>query len=60
MKVNALTADGQWWTIARELTKSEDMFEEMWCNANGGDLIETSEPGIYIQKCNISAIEIDK
>lgn len=57
MRVCVLTTDGQWWTIAPKLTKDEKAFEQLWCESNSGDLIETIDDGIYVQKCCIAAVD---
>lgn len=60
MRVCVLTADGQWWTIAPDLTKDEKAFEQLWCKTGAGDLIETIDDGIYVQKCCITAVDVRK
>lgn len=60
MIVKVLTTDGTWWILNRNLTKDEESFESMWCTANSGDLIATSEEETYIQKCSIVAVTLEK
>lgn len=59
MTVKALTTDGTWWSLGVDPEANVEQFDRAWEALKGRDLIKTKEDGLYIQKRNIVAIQLE-
>ena len=58
LQIKALTIDGSWWRLNND-TQTPDAFARAWSKIVSDALILTKENGVYIQKRNIVALQIE-
>lgn len=58
LQIRALTLDGSWWRLNNE-TQTLDTFAWAWSRIQSDALLLTKENGVYIQKRNIVALQIE-
>lgn len=59
LQIKALTIDGSWWRLNNDPTQTPSTFFWAWSKMRSDSLLLTKENGVYIQKRNIVALQIE-
>ena len=59
LQIKALTIDGSWWRLNNDPTQTPNAFAWAWSRIPSDSLLLTKENGVYIQKRNIVALQIE-